>query len=264
MLNPANGEVLAQVPLSGRPDVDVAVAAAREAFPAWRSRSTIERARWLFGLREALNARADELARRVTTEMGKTFPDARAEVSRMVEMVEAAAAIPTTMQGRNLENVATAIDCETYRQPVGVVRGHRPVQLPGHGAHVVPAVRHRVRQHLHPQADASRCRSRSEPVFEIIDGLDLPPGVVNLVNGGAGRRQRLLEHPGIDAISFVGSADRPLRLREAGAARQARPGAGGAKNFMVVMPDAIVDKTASNIIGSAFGAAGRAAWRGRC
>ena len=108
--NPATGEVLARVPLSGAEDVDAAVAAARAAFPAWRSRSTIERARWLFGFRQVLEAHQDEIARAVTREMGKTFPDARAEVGRAIEMVEAATAIPQTMQGRVLENVATAVD----------------------------------------------------------------------------------------------------------------------------------------------------------
>ena len=105
--NPATGEMLARVPLSSAADVDAAVKAARAALPEWRARPVIERARWLFGLRQAIEAHADELARSVTREMGKTLPDARAEVGRMVEMVEAATAVPQTMQGRILEDVAT-------------------------------------------------------------------------------------------------------------------------------------------------------------
>src|SRR3954454_23548137 len=116
--NPATGEVLARVPLSTRSDLDAAVDAARAALPAWRAVSTIGRARKLFDLRERLVARQEDLARSVTTEMGKTIVDARAEVARMIEMVEAACAIPTTMQGRVLEDVSRNIDAETIRQPV--------------------------------------------------------------------------------------------------------------------------------------------------
>ncbi|MSO48036.1 MAG: aldehyde dehydrogenase family protein, partial [Thermoleophilia bacterium] len=128
--NPATGEVLAQVPLSGANDVDAAVQAARAAFPAWKATSTIERARWLFGFREQLVQRADEIAATATREMGKTYPDAQAEVGRMIEMVECATAIPTTMQGRILEGVATKVDTETIRQPVGVCAAITPFNFP--------------------------------------------------------------------------------------------------------------------------------------
>src|SRR4051812_35934984 len=118
--NPATGEVLARVPLSSAEDLDAAVRAARAALPAWRAVSVIERARRLFALRAGLEARKEDLARSVTTEMGKTIADARAEVGRMIEMVEAACALPTTMQGRSMEGVARGVDAETIRQPVGV------------------------------------------------------------------------------------------------------------------------------------------------
>src|ERR1700751_4787171 len=118
--NPATGETLARVPLSGQADLDAAVTAAREGLPEWRAVSTIARARKLFELRERLVARADDLARSVTTEMGKTLADASAEVARMIEMVEAACAIPTTMQGRILEGVWRNIGAETIPRPVGV------------------------------------------------------------------------------------------------------------------------------------------------
>ena len=164
--NPATGETLARVPLSGAADVDTAVKAARAAFPEWRRRPTIERARWMFGFRQVVEAHADELARSVTREMGKTLPDARAEVGRAIEMIEAASAIPQTMQGRILENVATGVDCETIRQPVGVVRGDRAVQLPGDGAVLVPAVRDRLRQHVRAEAlraGAAHAGARLQP-----------------------------------------------------------------------------------------------------
>src|SRR3954462_8983560 len=128
--NPANGEVLARVPLSTRADLDAAVAAARAALPVWRGVSVIERARKLFALRAELDARREELARSVTTEMGKTIGDARAEVARMIEMVEAACAIPTTMQGRILEGVSRNVDAETIRQPVGVCAAIVPFNFP--------------------------------------------------------------------------------------------------------------------------------------
>jgi malonate-semialdehyde dehydrogenase (acetylating) / methylmalonate-semialdehyde dehydrogenase len=128
--NPATGRAIARVPLSGRADLDAAVAAARAALPAWRAVSAIGRARMLFDLRERLTARSDDLAHSVTLEMGKTIGDARAEVGRMIEMVEAACAVPTTMQGRILEDVSRNIDAETVRQPVGVCAAIVPFNFP--------------------------------------------------------------------------------------------------------------------------------------
>lgn len=128
--NPATGKLLAHVPMSSAADLDAAVQAAREALPAWRAVSTIARARKLFDLRQRLVARQEELTRSVTIEMGKTIVDARAEVGRMIEMVEAACAIPTTMQGRVLEDVSRHVDAETIRQPVGVCAAIVPFNFP--------------------------------------------------------------------------------------------------------------------------------------
>ena len=151
--NPATGETLARVPLSGAADLDAAVQAARAALPEWRAVSTIARARKLFELRERLVARQrGHGPRRSRPRWARRSPTPRAEVARMIEMVEAACAIPTTMQGRILEDVSRNIDAETIRQPVGRVRGDRALQLPGHGAVLVPAVRHRLRQHVRAQA----------------------------------------------------------------------------------------------------------------
>ncbi len=256
--NPATGDVLARVPLSVRADVDAAVAAARAAFPAWRSRSTIERARWLFGFRQVLEAHQDEVARSVTREMGKTFADARAEVGRAIEMVEAASAIPQTMQGRVLENVATAVDCETIRQPVGVCAAIVPFNFPA----MVPfwflpfAIACGNTFVLKPSEQVPLTQ---ELVFTLMhEHGGLPEGVVNLVNGSVDVVNGLLDHPGVDAISFVGSAKVAAYVYERAAANGKRVQAlGGAKNFMVVMPDAVMDKTVANILGSAFGAAGQ-------
>jgi malonate-semialdehyde dehydrogenase (acetylating)/methylmalonate-semialdehyde dehydrogenase len=258
VVNPATGEPLARVPLSGAADVDAAVTAARAAFPAWRSRSTIERARWLFGFRQVLEAHQDEVARSITREMGKTFPDARAEVGRAIEMVEAASAVPQTMQGRVLENVATAVDCETFRQPVGVCAAIAPFNFPA----MVPfwflpfAIACGNTFILKPSEQVPLTQ---ELVFNLIhEHGGLPDGVLNLVNGSRDVVNGILDHPGIDAVSFVGSAAVARHVYQRAAASGKRVQAlGGAKNFMVVMPDAVIDKTVGNIIGSAFGAAGQ-------
>jgi malonate-semialdehyde dehydrogenase (acetylating)/methylmalonate-semialdehyde dehydrogenase len=257
VVNPATGDVLARVPLSGRADLDAAVRAAREALPEWRAASTIARARKLFELRERLVARQEELARSVTTEMGKTIGDARAEVARMIEMVEAACAIPTTMQGRILEDVARNIDAETVRQPVGVCAAIVPFNFPA----MVPfwflpfAIACGNTFVLKPSEQVPLTQQLA---FEELDGLGLPPGAVNLVNGGREVVEGILEHPGIDAVSFVGSAP-VARLVYEGAAKAGKrvQALGGAKNHMVVMPDAVIEKTVDGIISSAFGAAGQ-------
>jgi malonate-semialdehyde dehydrogenase (acetylating) / methylmalonate-semialdehyde dehydrogenase len=257
VVNPANGEVLARVPLSGASDLDVAVRAAREALPEWRAVSTIARARKLFELRERLMARQEDMARSVTTEMGKTIVDARAEVARMIEMVEAATAIPTTMQGRILEDVARNIDAETVRQPVGVCAAIVPFNFPA----MVPfwflpfAIACGNTFVLKPSEQVPLTQ---QIAFEELHELGLPPGVVNLVNGGREVVEGILQHPGIDAVSFVGSAP-VARIVYEGAARAGKrvQALGGAKNHMVVMPDAVIDKTVEGIIGSAFGAAGQ-------
>jgi malonate-semialdehyde dehydrogenase (acetylating)/methylmalonate-semialdehyde dehydrogenase len=255
--NPATGEALARVPLSTGADLDAAVRSAREALPAWRAVSVIERGRRLFALREALDARREELARSVTTEMGKTLVDARAEVARMIEMVECACAIPTTMQGRILEDVSRNVDAETVRQPVGVCAAIVPFNFPA----MVPfwflpfAIGCGNTFVLKPSEQVPLTQ---QIAFEILDGLDLPPGVVNLVNGGREVVEGILDHPGIDAVSFVGSAPVARLVYERAAKAGKRVQAlGGAKNHMVVMPDAVIDKTVQGIIGSAFGAAGQ-------
>jgi malonate-semialdehyde dehydrogenase (acetylating)/methylmalonate-semialdehyde dehydrogenase len=255
--NPATGEVLARVPLSGTHDLDAGVAAARAALPEWRAVSTIARARKLFELRERLVARSDDLARSVTSEMGKTLGDARAEVARAIEMVEAACAVPTTMQGRILEDVSRGIDAETIRQPVGVCAAIVPFNFPA----MVPfwflpfAIACGNTFVLKPSEQVPLTQ---QIAFEELDALDLPAGVVNLVNGSREVVEGILDHPGIDAVSFVGSAPVARIVYERAAKAGKRVQAlGGAKNHMVVMPDAVVERTVEGIIGSAFGAAGQ-------
>ena len=255
--NPATGATLARVPLSARADLDAAVRAAREALPVWRGVSVIARAQKLFALRNGLVERREDLARSVTTEMGKTLVDARAEVARMIEMVEAATAVPTTMQGRILEDVSRNVDAETVRQPVGVCAAIVPFNFPA----MVPfwflpfAIACGNTFILKPSEQVPLTQ---QIAFEVLDSLELPPGVVNLVNGSRDIVEGILEHPGIDAVSFVGSAP-VARIVYEGAAKAGKrvQALGGAKNHIVVMPDAVIDKTVDGIIGSAFGAAGQ-------
>jgi malonate-semialdehyde dehydrogenase (acetylating)/methylmalonate-semialdehyde dehydrogenase len=257
VINPLDTSVLARVPMSSAADLDAAVAAARAALPEWRAVSVIERARRLFRLRELLDARREDLARSVTAELGKTIGDARAEVARMIEMVECACAIPTTMQGRVLEDVARGVDCETVRQPVGVCAAIAPFNFPA----MVPfwflpfAIACGNAFILKPSEQVPMTQ---QIAFEALHELGLPAGVVNLVNGGREVVEGILEHPGIDAVSFVGSAPVARIVYSRAAATGKRVQAlGGAKNHMVVMPDAVLERTVDGIIGSAFGAAGQ-------
>jgi malonate-semialdehyde dehydrogenase (acetylating)/methylmalonate-semialdehyde dehydrogenase len=255
--DPASAETLARVPLSHAADLDRAVAAARAALPEWRNVSVIERGRRLFSLRDALDRRREDLARSVTAEMGKTIADARAEVARMIEMVECACAIPTTIQGRVAEDVSRGVDCETVRQPVGVCAAIVPFNFPamvpfwflpfaiacGNAFVLKPSEQVPMTQHL---------------AFEALDEVGLPSGVVNLVNGSREVVEAILDHPGIDSVSFVGSAPVARLVYERAAKAGKRVQAlGGAKNHMVAMPDAVVEKTVEGIVGSGFGAAGQ-------
>jgi malonate-semialdehyde dehydrogenase (acetylating) / methylmalonate-semialdehyde dehydrogenase len=255
--SPATGELLARVPLSTGADLDAAVTAARAALPEWRAVSVIRRSQKLFELRAGLAERHEELARTVTIEMGKTIVDARAEVSRMIEMVEAACAIPTTMQGRILEDVSRNVDAETIRQPVGVCAAIVPFNFPA----MVPfwflpfAIACGNTFILKPSEQVPLTQ---QIAFEVLDGLGLPAGVVNLVNGGREVVEGIVEHDDIDAVSFVGSAPVARIVYErCGATGKRVQALGGAKNHIVVMPDAVMGETVKGIIGSAFGAAGQ-------
>jgi malonate-semialdehyde dehydrogenase (acetylating) / methylmalonate-semialdehyde dehydrogenase len=256
--NPATGDPLAAVPLSGPVDVDAAVRAARAAFPAWRATSPIKRARAVFALRELLDAHRDELARIVTTDMGKTLDDALGEVGRGIESVEAACAAPHMLKGESLEGVATGLDVEMVRQPVGVIAAITPFNFPA----MIPlwflpyAVVCGNTFVLKPSEADPLVSVR---IFELVDEAGIfPPGVVNLVHGGREAVGSLLDHPEVDGISFVGSAGTARivyrRAAEAGKRVQAL---GGAKNAMVLMPDADPELTVAGVMGSAFGAAGQ-------
>jgi malonate-semialdehyde dehydrogenase (acetylating)/methylmalonate-semialdehyde dehydrogenase len=256
--NPATGEPLVIVPLSSRADVDAAVDAAREALVKWRRTSPLVRARAIFRLREVLDRHRDEIAELVTRDMGKTFADARGEVGRGIESVEAAAGIPHMLKGENLEGVARGVDVELVRQPVGVVAAITPFNFPA----MIPlwflpyAIAAGNTFILKP---SEQDPLPSERIVELIDGIDeIPAGVVNLVHGAHEAVNGLLDHPGVDAISFVGSAATARYIARRSAENGKRAQAlGGAKNSMVVMPDADPGLMAAGVTSSAFGAAGQ-------
>jgi malonate-semialdehyde dehydrogenase (acetylating)/methylmalonate-semialdehyde dehydrogenase len=257
VVNPANGEVLAQVPLSGAAEVDAAVRAAREAFPAWRATPPLERARACFDLKYALEGARDDLAMLVTLDNGKAIKDAAGEVRRGIECVEVATGIPSLMQGTNLEDVSRGIDSDMIRQPIGVFAAVTPFNFP----FMVPLW-------FLPFAIACGntfvCKPSeqdplaSERLFELLDGIGLPAGVVNLVHGGKDSVDALLEHPEVDGVSFVGSTPVAHYIYETASRHGKRVQAlGGAKNHVIVMPDADLDSAVDGVLSSAFHAAGQ-------
>ena len=255
--NPATGEKLAELPLSSREDVDRAVRAAREAFPGWRRTPPLERARACFELKYLLEEEKDELARLVTRDNGKALKDAAGEIRRGIECVEVATGIPSLMQGANLEDVSRGIDSDLVRQPIGVFAAITPFNFP----FMVP-------MWFLPFAIACGNTfvvkpSEQDPLameltFELLDRIGLPPGVVNLVNGGADAVDALLEHPEVNGISFVGSTPVARHVYETAAKHGKRVQAlGGAKNHVIVMPDADLEGAVDGVLSSAFHAAGQ-------
>src|SRR5215211_3608959 len=256
--NPATDEVLAITPLSGAAEVDAAVQAAEAAFPAWRATPPAERARYFFKLRQLLEENRDELARLIVTEMGKTLDDARGEVQRGIDNVETACGIPNLMMGYGLEDgAARGIDEEVVFQPLGVCAAITPYNFPVMIAFwFLPyAVATGNTFVLKPSEQDPIVAGR---VFELIEQVGFPPGVVNLVNGGKEAVNALLDHSAVRAISFVGSTQTAAYVYARGSANGKRVQAsGGAKNAIVVMPDANIDAYLSTIMNSFYGAAGQ-------
>ncbi len=257
-IDPASGELLAQVPLSGATEVGAAVAAARTAQPGWGGRSPQQRARAVLRLREELLARREELARLVSVDMGKTLADAGAEVGRGLESVEAAAAIPHLLKGETLAGVAAGVDVESLRQPLGVVAAITPFNFPA----MIPlwflpfAIACGNAFVLKPSELDPRPAALISAAVHAVE--EIPAGVFNLVHGAHRAVDALLDHPGVDAISFVGQAKTARMVAERGVAGGKRVQAlGGAKNSLVVMPDADLEQALPAIMGSAFGAAGQ-------
>jgi malonate-semialdehyde dehydrogenase (acetylating) / methylmalonate-semialdehyde dehydrogenase len=255
--NPATGELLARVPLSGRSDVDRAVTVARNAFESWRHVPAVQRVRYLFRFKELMEKRAEELARTVTLEHGKTLDESRGSVRRGIENVEHACGIPTLMMGDTLEDVAAGIDCETIRQPIGVFAAVAPFNFPA----MVPLW-------FWPYALATGNTFIVKPsetvpmsqqlLFQIAEEAGFPAGVLNLVHGDKEVVDALLDHPELAGISFVGSTPVARHVYKRAAEQGKRVQAlGGAKNHVVVMPDADLDKSVAVAVESCFGCAGQ-------
>jgi malonate-semialdehyde dehydrogenase (acetylating)/methylmalonate-semialdehyde dehydrogenase len=255
--NPATGEVLAQAPPGAPDQVAAAVAAAARAFPEWRAVPPAERIQPLFQLKQLLEEEFDEIARLITLENGKTLGEARGELRRGVENVEVACGIPLMMQGYNLEDVARGIDETMTRQPLGVVAAITPFNFPA----MIPlwflpyAVACGNTFILKPSEKVPLSIVR---VFELIARAGFPPGVVNLVNGAKPAVDALLDHPAVQAISFVGSSPVARYIYARAAANGKRVQCqGGAKNHVVILPDADPETTTQIVADSAFGCAGQ-------
>ena len=254
--NPATGQVIAQVPYATAEDVDRTARAAHAAFLQWREVPVVDRVQVFYRYKDLLEKHAAEIARTLSSENGKTREDAAGSVRRAIQMVEVACGMPSLMMGQSLENVAKGIDCQTIRQPLGVCAGITPFNFPA----MVPmwmfpfAIACGNTFILKPSEKVPLTPTRTA---ELLHDAGLPAGVYNLLHGAREAVDALLAHPLIRAISFVGSSPVARYVYQTAAAHGKRVQAlGGAKNHLVVMPDAEVGKTVEAIMGSAFGAAG--------
>jgi len=255
--DPATGQQTAQVAYATGDDVDAAVRAAQAAYPAWRDTSVVKRARVMFRFLELLQRNRDELAQIIASEHGKVVPDAAGEIQRGMEVVEVATGIPHLLKGDFSENVSTEVDCYSIRQPVGVAAGITPFNFPI----MVP-------MWMHPIAIAcgnafvlkpsERDPSVSLRVAELYKEAGLPDGIFNVVHGDKVAVDAVLDHPGIAAVSFVGSTPIARYIYERGTSHGKRVQAlGGAKNHAIVMPDADMDSAADALVSAAYGSTGQ-------
>jgi malonate-semialdehyde dehydrogenase (acetylating) / methylmalonate-semialdehyde dehydrogenase len=256
VFNPATGAVTGRVALANATDVDTAVAAARAAFPAWSDTPPIRRARVMFKFLELVNQHKDALAHAITAEHGKVFTDAQGEVARGIDIIEFACGTPQLLKGDFTDQVSTGMDNWTLRQPLGVVAGITPFNFPV----MVP-------MWMFPVAIAVGNTFVLKPspidpsaslfMADLLKQAGLPDGVFNVVQGDKEAVDALLVHPDVKAISFVGSTPIANHIYETGARHGKRVQAlGGAKNHMVVMPDADLDQAVDALIGAAYGSAG--------
>ena len=256
VFNPATGAVTGRVSLANVKDVDQAVASAQAAFPAWADTPPLRRARVMFKFLELLNQHRDTLAHMITAEHGKVFTDAQGEVTRGIDIVEFACGIPQLLKGDFTDQVSTGIDNWTMRQPLGVVAGVTPFNFPV----MVP-------MWMFPVAIACGNTFVLKPspldpspslfMAELLKQAGLPDGVFNVVQGDKEAVDALVEHPDVKAVSFVGSTPIANSLYENGARHGKRVQAlGGAKNHMVVMPDADIEQAVDALMGAAYGSAG--------
>jgi malonate-semialdehyde dehydrogenase (acetylating) / methylmalonate-semialdehyde dehydrogenase len=257
VLNPATGQVIAKTPLSGKEAVDAAAKAASEAFPGWRRTPVQDRVQYLFKLRELLRANGDEIARLITNECGKTFEEAKAEMVRAYENVEVACGMPMMSKGEIVEDIAPGIDEIMLRQPLGVCATIAPFNFPG----MIPfwylpyALAAGNTYIIKP---SEKVPMTMQFIMNLIDQVGFPKGVVNLVNGARETVDGILEHPAIRAVTFVGSTKVAKYIYATAAVNGKRVQAqGGAKNPVIVLPDADMEMATKIVADSAFGCAGQ-------
>lgn len=257
VINPATAEILIKVPLSPASEVNQAAQAAAEAFVSWRRTPPTERVQYLFKLKNLLEENLEDLARTITLECGKTLAESQGEMQRAIENVEVACGIPMMMQGTNLEDIARGIDEIMIRQPLGVAAVIAPFNFPG----MIPFW-------FMPYALAcgntyivkpsEKVPLTMQKIFQLLEKTGLPKGVVNLVNGAKEAVDAILDHPKIRAISFVGSTPVAKYIYSRAAANGKRVQCqGGAKNPLIVLPDADLEMTTRIAADSAFGCAGQ-------
>lgn len=254
---PATGEKIAQVPYSNADDMDLAVKAASEAFTEWRKTPPLTRARYLFRLKEAFEEEFEEIARILTREQGKIIDEARGEVRRMIENVEHATGVTTLMCGYTLEDIATDIDCYGHRQPMGVFACIAPYNFPA----MVPwwflpyAL---VSGNTYIVKPSEQVPMTQAKIFDIIDDVGFPEGVVNMVHGSKDAVNAILDHPGIEGVSFVGSTPTAQYIyKRCGETGKRVQSLGGAKNIVAVMPDTKLTEAMPSLITSFYGCAGQ-------
>jgi malonate-semialdehyde dehydrogenase (acetylating) / methylmalonate-semialdehyde dehydrogenase len=257
VINPATGQVIARTPLGTKADVDSAAKAAREAFDGWRRTPVNDRVQYLFKLRNLMRANHDEIAKLITNEAGKTFEEAKAEMVRAFENIEVACGMPMMMKGELVEDIAPGIDELMIRQPVGSCATIAPFNFPG----MIPfwylpyALAAGNTYIIKP---SEKVPTTMQFVMKLIEQVGFPKGVVNLVNGAKDVVDGILEHPSIRAVTFVGSTNVAKYIYATAAAHGKRVQAqGGAKNPVIVLPDADIDMATKIIADSAFGCAGQ-------
>ena len=257
VINPAAGQIIARTPLGTKADVESAARAASEALPAWRRTPVNDRVQYLFKLRNLMRENADEIGKIITNEAGKTFEEAKAEMVRAYENIEVACGMPMMMKGEFVEDIATGIDELMIRQPVGVCATIAPFNFPG----MIPfwylpyALAAGNTYIIKP---SEKVPMTMQFIMKLIEQVGFPKGVVNLVNGAKDVVDAILEHPSIRAITFVGSTNVAKYIYATAAAHGKRVQAqGGAKNPVIVLPDADMDMATKIIADSAFGCAGQ-------
>jgi malonate-semialdehyde dehydrogenase (acetylating)/methylmalonate-semialdehyde dehydrogenase len=257
VINPATGEVIARTPLCGSEAVDSAAKAAAAAFPDWRRTPVQDRIQYLFKLRNLLKANMDEIARTITNESGKTFEESKAEMVRAIENVEVACGMPMMGKGEIVEDIAPGIDEMMIRQPVGVCATVAPFNFPGMIVFwYLPYALAAGNTYLIKPSE--KVPMTMQLIFKLIEQIGLPKGVVNMVNGAKESVDAILEHPIIRAVTFVGSTGTAKYLYNKASATGKRVQAqGGAKNPVIVLPDADMDMASRIIADSAFGCAGQ-------